>query len=103
MLRKRVILWSAALVALLPLIIYGLLFWPLPWERIVQTETLPDGALTATFSWRPCGVLGVVTRDNPWVYLTLREQATGKEVARYSALADTPEEAESRLATQKPW
>jgi hypothetical protein len=101
--KKRVIVYLLAVFATLLLLAYGALFWPLPVERTLKTETSLDGTRTATYSWRPCGVVGALTEDNPWVYLTIREQATGRVVARYSFWADAPNEAEQRLASQKPW
>jgi hypothetical protein len=100
---KRVIVYLLAVFATLLLLAYGALFWPLPVERTLKTEASPDGTRTATYSWRPCGVVGAFTEDNPWVYLTIREQATGRVVARYSFWADAPNEAEQRLASQKTW
>jgi len=101
--KKRIIVYLFAAFAILLLLAYGALLWPVPVERILKTETSPDGTRTATFSWRPCGLVGAFTKDNPWVYLTIREQATGRVVARYSFWADVPDEAEMRLASRKPW
>lgn len=99
--KKGISVATGALVVIF--LAYGALDWPLPIERTLKTETSPDGTRTATYSWRPCGLLGAITKDNPWVYLTIRDQASGRVVARYSTSADVPEEAERRLASQKPW
>ena len=97
------IIFSVAVLATLLLFAYAALIWPVPIERTLKTETSPDGSRTATYSWRPCGVLGAISEDNPWVYLTIRDHATGRVVARYSFWADAPDEAETRLASRKPW
>jgi hypothetical protein len=101
-LRKVITLGGAGLALVLVLVsVVGVC--PLPPDRILKTESSPDGTRTATYAWRPSGVLGAVTKDNPWVYLTIRDRASGRVLARYSCWADVPEEAEMRLAAEKPW
>jgi hypothetical protein len=100
---KRVIIAMLTAFVVLLTLAYGALFWPLPIERTLKTETSPDGTRVAVYSWRPCGFVGVFTRDNPWVYLTLRDKASGNLIARHSFWADVPEEAEERLADHRPW
>ena len=100
---KRIIAYSVGVFATLLLLGYGAALWPVPIERTLKTETSPDGTLTATYSWRPCGLVGAVTEVNPWVYLTIREQKTGRVVARHSYWGDVPSDAEEMLASRKPW
>ena len=78
---------------------------PIPPERILKIETSPDGRQTATYSWRPTGIMGAVTEDNPWVYLTIRDRVTGRIISRRTSLGDVPtvEEVEQRLGSTKPW
>lgn len=101
--KKHIVVCSVAFLATLLLLAYAALFWPVPIERTLKTEISPDGTRTATYSWRPCRLFGAVSRDNPWVYLTIPDKATGRMVARHSLWADVPDEAEERLASRKPW
>ena len=77
--------------------------YPLPPDRVLKIETSPDGSQTATYSWRPCGLVRAVTKVNPWVYLTIRDRASGKVTKRYCFWGDIPEDAETRLVKRKPW
>jgi hypothetical protein len=71
--KKRIAIYSVAFLATLLLVAYAILFWPVPVERTLKTEISPDGTRIATYSWRPCGLLGTISGDNPWVYLTIRD------------------------------
>jgi hypothetical protein len=76
---------------------------PLPPDRAVAEEFSPDGRHVAKFSWRPAGVIGIVTRDNPWVYVTIVESSSGRVVARHETWGDVPADACDRLGSLVPW
>jgi hypothetical protein len=75
--------------------------FPLPPRRVTHTDMSPDGKYVATFYWKPACVVGAITKDNPWIYLTVSERATGKVVIAKSCWGDTPDD--DRLAAYVPW
>jgi hypothetical protein len=76
---------------------------PIPPDRVLSEERSPDGLLIAQFSWRPAGVLGAITEDNPWVYVTIRDGVSNAVVQRYRTWGDVPSDAYDRLAQHVPW
>lgn len=103
-LRVRSVLISFAVVLVAVLLIgYAMFLLPMPPERTLSRKDSPDGTRTATYSWRPSGICGAYSKDGAHVYLTIRDRATDRVIARHSAFADVPEEAERRLAAVKPW
>ena len=77
--------------------------FPLPPDRVLSQEWSPDGRFVALFSWRPAGIVSVITRDNPWVYVTVREKGSNAVVERHSTWGDVPEDAYSRLGQHVRW
>ena len=99
---KKLIISCCALACLACLLfIAGIC--PLPPDRVLKVEQAPDGQRIAVYSWRPAGLVGMITKNNPWVFLTIRDRASNRVLARHAMWADMPEEAEVRLAGQKPW
>jgi hypothetical protein len=75
--------------------------WPLPMRFEIQTDVAPDGKGMARFYWRPAGIIGLWSRDNPWVYVAVRD-ASGR-VRTSSIWADTPCDGVRRLRGKVPW
>ena len=100
---KYILAYSVVVTAVVLLAGYAMLFMPLPPERTLTSHVSPDGTRTATYSWRASGFWGAYSKDGAHVYLTIRDRATGRLIARHSAFADVTEEAEIRLAAMKPW
>jgi hypothetical protein len=76
---------------------------PIPPDRVLSEEASPDGLLIAQYSWRPAGVLGLTTEDNPWVYVTIRERQSNAIVERHRTWGDVPSDAYERLGSDVPW
>src|SRR5262245_11910601 len=100
---SRVIATVSAALALLVSGAAVILVAPLPPDRSVAHEISPDGRYVAKFSWRPAGLIGMVTRDNPWVYLTVVESESGRVLERHYTWGDTPADACHRLGSLVPW
>jgi len=94
---------TVVILLFLPCGLYLIGFCPIPFEQIVKEETSPDGSQIAQYSWKPCGLFGVITQDNPWVYLTIREKSSGRVLSRYSTWGDMPNDGEIRLSSFRPW
>jgi hypothetical protein len=76
---------------------------PIPPDRVLSEVVSPDSLLIAQFSWRPLGVVGAITKDNPWVYVTIRRRGSNAVVERYRAWGDVPDDAYSLLGKHVPW
>ncbi len=99
------VLRKSAVAAVVMVILLVILVAPLPIppDRVLSEESSPDGGLIAEFSWRPSGLLGLITDDNPWVYLTIRERESGDVVERHRSWGDVPFDAYSLLGHHVPW
>jgi hypothetical protein len=75
---------------------------PLPHDRVLSEEVSPDGLLVAQFSWRPAGVLGAISKENPWVHVTIRKRDSNAVVERYYTWGDVPDDAYKRLGDHVP-
>src|SRR5688572_15117191 len=94
----------AILVAVLLAVIVALVVpFPIPPDRVLSLEPSPDGELVAVFSWRPAGVVGFFTEENPWVYVTIRDAESYEVVERHRVWGDTPDDAYVRLGEHAPW
>jgi hypothetical protein len=100
---KRIAQILISVLAILLLLFYVAFFWPLPGERVIKVETSPDGKLEATYSWKHSGFCGAYTGNGAWVYLTVRDSTSKEVIGRFTTHADVPDEAERRLASQRPW
>ena len=76
--------------------------YPFPLSKDIQTTESPDGHEKAIFYWRASGLLGYISKDNPWVYLKLINNKTNKEDS-YSIWADTPCDGVERLKNLVSW
>jgi hypothetical protein len=76
---------------------------PIPPDHALTESRSPDGEYIAKFSWRPAGFLGLVTKENPWVYMTIVQSSTDKVVERHRAWGDVPSDACERLGSLAPW
>jgi len=74
---------------LVPGFIFVILPYPFPAKNEFFSSVSPDKTRIAQFYWKGSGVAGVITRDNPWVYLEINDLNTGK-VTGYDIWADTP-------------
>lgn len=95
--------YSLVVTAAVLLAGYAICFVPLPPERTLTKSVSPDGTRTATYSWRASGYWGAYSTDGAYAYLTIRDRATGRLIARHSAFADVTEEAEVRPAPMSRW
>jgi hypothetical protein len=77
--------------------------WPLPIWFAIQTDVAADGAGSATFYWRPAGAVGLLTRDNPWVYVEIRKPGPRGRTHTERVWADTPCDGVNRLRSVVPW
>jgi hypothetical protein len=77
----------------------------LPFEQRLGSEPSPDGALTAEYSWRPHGIIGLITTDNAMLYLTIRDTRNGSVISRQEFWGDlaTLNEAKERFYGKLPW
>jgi hypothetical protein len=80
-----------------------LLVAPLPPRRLAYEEGSPDGKYLAQFFWKPAGMMGLVTQDNPWVYLVVTERSTGRVVVKSSTWGDGPRDGIRLLGRDVPW
>ncbi len=92
--KKAVIIVGVILVLVAP--------YPFPLSKEIQIVKSPDGDEKAIFYWRGSGLLGYISKDNPWVYLKVINIKTDKE-RNYSVWADTPCDGVERLKTQISW
>ena len=76
---------------------------PLPIAKNLNPVTSPDGMLTLIPYWKPAGVVGYFTESEPWVYGSLVEKKTGKEIKKIKIWADTPQDGVERLIKQLEW
>ena len=82
---------------------YVLAFMPLPIKRTVFSEDLPDGTMTAIYSYRPAGLIGWVQKDSSYVYLDVYRKAPKEHLLHSEAFGDVPGEAVDRLHQRLPW
>jgi hypothetical protein len=92
---------SVVLVAVLFLTLLSV--WPIPPARHITTIVSPDGNEVAYLYWKPCGLIGMITRDNPWLYLEIRDPASGELVLKRRAWGDSPEDPISRFRAIRNW
>jgi hypothetical protein len=76
---------------------------PIPPDRVLSEEASPDSLLIAQFSWRPAGLVGAISKDNPWVYVTIRRRGSNAVVERYRTWGDVPDDAYKLLGQHVPW
>jgi hypothetical protein len=93
----------AVVVTLLLVFLWVGFVAPLPPHRPVREDVSPDKTQLARYTWKPAGLFGQITEDNPWVYLTLVELSSGKTTASFQAWGDTPDDAISRFKDKVPW
>jgi len=89
------------------LITIGLIFaiiapYPFPITNEVLVVESPDKNEKAIFYWRASGLMGVVSEDNPWVYLKVINKKTSM-VREYNIWADTPCDGVERLKNNLGW
>src|SRR3954468_21247724 len=82
---------------------YVCLLCPIPPKRLASTLTSPNGKEIARFYWRPCGLLGAVTKDNPYVYMEIRDTASERLILSQSTWGDIPKDGPRRFAGVRPW
>jgi len=80
-----------------------ILVLPIPPKRVVYEETSQDKAMLARYSWKPAGLVGWITEDNPWVYLDVYDLRTGKRLQHFSTWGDVRWDAIDRLHGFLPW
>src|SRR5262249_27356966 len=95
---KKALILAAAVLGGLVLVIGP---WPLPVRFEIQRDIAPDGKNAAHFYWRPAGIIGLVSRDNPWVYVAVRD-GSGR-IHTSSVWADTPCDGVRRLRNNVTW
>ena len=83
--------------------VYLCLFCPIPPKRLASTQTSPDGKEVARFYWRPCGLLGAVSKDNPYVYVEITDTASDMLVLSQSTWGDIPNDGPHRFAGIRAW
>ena len=76
---------------------------PIPPKREVYREASPDHTMSALYSWRPAGLVGWVTEDNPWVYLDVYDARTGMRLEHFSTWGDVKWDGIDRLHSHLPW
>jgi hypothetical protein len=76
---------------------------PISPRHLAETVVSPDGKETATFFWKPAGLLGVISKDNPWVYMEIRDSASGQLLLERSTWGDTPDDGLNRFSDARPW
>lgn len=99
---RKLKLW-AVWCGLLVLLVLIALIAPLPPKRTVYEEISPDGTMRAVYSWRPAGLVGSFSQDNPWVYVDVYELTSGRRLAHYSSWGDVPWDGIERLHRHLPW
>ena len=77
--------------------------WPLPVWFAIQTDVATDGSGSAEFYWKPAGALGLITQDNPWVYVEIRESGPRARTRIERIWADSPCDGVDRLRASVPW
>ena len=102
---QRWLLISIVSVAALALLFHVTFDALLPIEQHLGSEASPDGTLVAEYSWRPRGIIGLITTDNAMLYLTVRDTHTGAVVNRQEVWSDlaTLIEAKERFDGKLPW
>jgi len=68
---------------------------PLPIRS--EIATISAGDKTVSFYWKPAGVLGWLSADNPWVYATVSSGESGSTLTE-RVWADTPCDGVARLS-----
>lgn len=87
--------FGVAALAVLPI--------PIPPDRPLGEHRSREGAFIVRTSWRPAGILGAVSGDNPWVYLSLVDVDSSDTIVRYRASADVPEDVYRVLVDHRPF
>jgi hypothetical protein len=75
------------------------LLLPYPWPVRSEITTMSAAGMTIRFYFRPAGLVGAITKDNPWVYATV----TGSTAARSREIdvwADSPCDGVKRLSQE---
>jgi hypothetical protein len=84
--------WILAGIAVLMLLLA-----PVPWPFAREIATVSTGKLTVRYYFRPAGIVGAITTDNPWVYAQIHETVSG-HTRVVSIWADTPCDGAWRLS-----
>lgn len=86
---------ASAVLALTP--------FPLPPDRHIADHASPGGSFIARAAWRPAGLLGLISGDNPWVYVNLVDEDSGNTIARYRTRGHVPGDVYTRVLDHEPW
>ena len=83
--------------------LYALMVLPLPTKRTLYQEDSPDGTMTAVYSFRPAGLVGLVTGESSYIYLDVYRKDSKARLVHSDGFGDVPWEAVDRLHNNLPW